>query len=283
MPNQLLWGHGSFRTSNGYFTVPEHVEIHFFIPDNASLDDAAVRFFEFADLSGGVTAELVAKAKAQQNIVGRVIKTRGDAVKNYKLESIIGDFLASGSKNAIRQANVWTPGKETNDGDAVTDLVTIVRERSHLGSNGDPLILEWCACTTNYVGDQEAKAPVNKGKKIKAPGSSCCYITTATCSALDLGDDCAPLATLRWFRDEVVLQSPTGDADIGEYYANAPAIVRAIDAQADRDAIYDGIYRDHLAPALAAISRGQYQQAYGAYRDMVHSLQRRYLPGGTGG
>ena len=277
MPLLMLWGHGSFRTSYGYFKVPNNVELHFFVPDNSPVDDDAIRNFEFGDLSHGVSDDLVAKARKVQGTFARTVMTSGDSVKNYRLESVIGDILAPGAKNALKNNNVWTPGKETNDGEAEAYLVDIVRGQAHLGSAAAPMVVQWCACTSNYVGSDEATAPVSRGKKIKDPNASCCYITTATCSALGLPDDCEPLSKLRWFRDHVVLRTARGVRDIRTYYDTAPEIVRAIERERDRAAIYRAIYHGFLAPALAAIDRKDYASAYRWYGRLFAGLQRRYL------
>jgi hypothetical protein len=273
----MLWGHGSFRTSYGYFKVPANMRIEFFIEDNQALDDGAIRKFEFGDLSNGVGDDLVKQAAKVQKVVQRVVKGAGAAVKNYKLESIIGDFLASGAKNALKNDNVWTPGKETGDGEEVTDLVGIVRDHAHLGSAMDPMVLQWCACTSNYIGEDESAAPVARGKKIKISNAngSRCYISTATCSALGLPDDCEPLLKLRRFRDTFLLASPGGAADVAAYYRTAPAIVRAIERGPGSQAVYREIFDRHIVPALAAIDDQDHAAAYRIYKDMVASLTRQ--------
>jgi len=279
MPILMLWGHGSFRTSYGYFKVPANVRIEFFIDDNRTIDDAAIRFFEYGDLSLGVSDKLISLAHAVQSTVGRIVKATGAIVKNYKLESIIGDPFASGAKNALRNPNVWTPGKDTNDGEAVTDLVSLVREHAHLGSVPDPLVIQWCACTSNYIGDNEASAPVPRGKKQKNTNSSnsCCYISTATCSSLGLPDDCETLSKLRRFRDQILISFPRGPIDVREYYLSAPAIVMAIENERSSKVIYREIYDTYIVPAITAIDNGDHISAYRIYANMVAGLKHRFL------
>ena len=89
--------------------------------------------------------------------------------------------------------------------------------------------------------DGQATAVVEKSK---------CYVTTATCAALGLPDDCEELQTLRWYRDEVLLRDPAHLKDVEAYYTSAPAVVAAIDALPEAQEIYAGIYRDGVAPAL---------------------------------
>lgn len=278
MPLLMLWGHGSFRTEYGYFKVPAKTRIEFFVDDNMTIDDHAIKKFENGDLSQGVTDELVGKAAKLQKVIGRVTKSTGDLVKNYKLESIIGDFFASSAKNALKNENVWTPGKETSNSEEITYLIDIVRGHAHRGQVADPLVLQWCACTSNYIGDDESAVAIPMGKKKKVErGSSCCYITTATCTALGLLDDCVPLNKLRDFRDHFLLQDPLGCRDVQQYYRVAPAIVHAIDRSGFPAAAYRSIFDDHLAPALNAIDNGDPASAHAIYATMVHTLEKRFL------
>jgi hypothetical protein len=106
-----------------------------------------------------------------------------------------------------------------------------------------------------------------------------CYITSATCHALGLGDDCEVLCKLRWFRDNVMAATSAGLRDIETYYATAPAIVEAIDARPDALRLYREIYFRHLAVAVRAIDRGDNHEAYQRYRDLVLGLSERYLSG----
>jgi hypothetical protein len=100
-------------------------------------------------------------------------------------------------------------------------------------------------------------------------GSKCCYITTATCMALNLPDDCDVLTTLRRFRDDVLMQSIQGRRDVETYYAMAPSVVQQIDASPDAAAIYHGIYELCLAPAVVAIKAGNHELAYELFRSLI--------------
>jgi hypothetical protein len=105
-----------------------------------------------------------------------------------------------------------------------------------------------------------------------------CYLTTATCGALLLPDDCHELTTLRWFRDAVLLADPDGRRDVAEYYATAPTVVAAIDRSADPESVYESVYAGTIAPAVAAIERGEFDRAYRLYKDLVAGLRAAYLP-----
>jgi hypothetical protein len=107
--------------------------------------------------------------------------------------------------------------------------------------------------------------------------SSKCYITTATVNSLGLPDDCATLTTLRHFRDEVLLKSPSGRSEVAAYYATAPAIVSVIDRLPDARAIYRRIYEEHLAPAVQAVQEVRFSNVYASYRRLVHEARERFL------
>jgi hypothetical protein len=107
-------------------------------------------------------------------------------------------------------------------------------------------------------------------------GNRWCYITTATAGALGLPDDCAELTALRRFRDEVLLSCAAGRHEVREYYATAPAIVAAIDRLPDAGAVYRHLYRQSIAPAVAAVLAGRHAEAYGIYRRLVGEARDRY-------
>ena len=94
----------------------------------------------------------------------------------------------------------------------------------------------------------------------------CCYITTATCAAMGLPDDCDELQALRHYRDAVLLATPQGEREVAEYYASAPAIVAALDRRADAPALYRLLYEQHIRPAAAAAARGDHATAHTLFR-----------------
>jgi hypothetical protein len=121
-------------------------------------------------------------------------------------------------------------------------------------------------------------AKYNLQEQVSNGGGSCCYITTAVCNALGLGDDCDELMALRGFRDEVLLQTEQGKQDVAQYYAIAPAIVAAIDQCPDARAIYDDLYRRYIAPAVAALAAGQPAQSDRLFRALVAETAATHLP-----
>ena len=112
-----------------------------------------------------------------------------------------------------------------------------------------------------------------------APKKKKCYLTTAACKGAGLPDDCPELRALRWYRDNILARNASGQRDIAEYYATAPAVVACIDAHPDRHAIYAWMFTAGIQPVVAAIQHGRYDQAYRLYRAMHETLLERFAPG----
>lgn len=104
-----------------------------------------------------------------------------------------------------------------------------------------------------------------------------CFITTAVCSSLGKGDDCTELNTLRAFRDGWLTETPGGEAKICEYYLFAPMIVSAIDQSDVKEAVYNGIWQNHLLPCLETLRTGSPQKCAVQYEDMMLELERKWL------
>ena len=105
-----------------------------------------------------------------------------------------------------------------------------------------------------------------------------CYITTATCAAQGLPDDCAELEALRWFRDEIVLATPEGAAQVAEYYATAPAIVARIDRRPDSAAVYADIHQRYILPSVDAVAKAEFGRAHAIFAAMVRRLAAEHGP-----
>ena len=104
-----------------------------------------------------------------------------------------------------------------------------------------------------------------------------CFITTAVCSSLGKGDDCAELNTLRAFRDGWLSETSDGKAKICEYYLFAPMIVSAIDRSDDSQAVYSEIWKNHLSPCLETLNAGKPQKCASQYEKMILELERKWL------
>ncbi|MGH6736624.1 MAG: CFI-box-CTERM domain-containing protein [Methyloceanibacter sp.] len=98
-----------------------------------------------------------------------------------------------------------------------------------------------------------------------------CFITTACCEVLGLGDDCFELRTLRRYRDEVLAKAPGGEAAIARYYAMAPQILARLPA-ATRDARLSLVYACYILPSAIAARLGFDALAYRIYVRMLNEL-----------
>lgn len=104
-----------------------------------------------------------------------------------------------------------------------------------------------------------------------------CYITTAVCETLDKPDDCYELSLLRDYRDHYLADRPDGEDLIDAYYDVAPTIVKHISRREDAREIYEGIWRDYLAPCIFMIEQGENEACLAHYRKMVENLQDLYF------
>lgn len=123
----------------------------------------------------------------------------------------------------------------------------------------------------NPLGKSNFEA-INNGFKKKF-----CFITTAVCSSLGKGDDCAELNAFRRFRDGWFAETPEGRAKINEYYLFAPMIVSAIDRDADKESVYRSIWNNHLTPCLELIESGKPEKCAEQYENMILELEYKWL------
>ena len=103
-----------------------------------------------------------------------------------------------------------------------------------------------------------------------------CYLTTACMKHYlnNFDDNCYELIVLRWFRDNFVSKE-----DIKLYYEKAPLIVEAIEAEEQKDIIYDYIYDNIVDACVRAIEHGDYNFAYNRYKSSLLSLEKHiYVP-----
>lgn len=95
-----------------------------------------------------------------------------------------------------------------------------------------------------------------------------CYITTAATRNGEI-DNGFTLTALRNFRDEYMLQDPQRHADLLEYYATAPEVVRRINASSKAEDIWGQVRVDYLIPAVVAYVTGNNEAAYEIYFNMM--------------
>lgn len=100
-------------------------------------------------------------------------------------------------------------------------------------------------------------------------GTYGCFLTTATCEAVGLDDDCWELRTLRRFRDGWLAEQSGGMDDIKAYYAKAPAIVERL--RGDRQALLR-LYWTRIVPSALAAQIGANRVARAIYSKGMREL-----------
>jgi hypothetical protein len=104
-----------------------------------------------------------------------------------------------------------------------------------------------------------------------------CFITTACCEVLGLGDDCFELRALRRYRDQVLAKQLGGEAAIALYYSLAPQILSRLPQEA-RAARLARVYARYILPASLAARFGLNTLAFRLYTRMLESLARDFAP-----
>jgi hypothetical protein len=100
-----------------------------------------------------------------------------------------------------------------------------------------------------------------------------CFITTACCEVLGLGDDCFELRALRRYRDDVLAKRPGGAALITRYYTLAPVILARLRARSGNPAgALLSVYARFVLPAALAARLGLNALAYRLYVRMLNEL-----------
>jgi hypothetical protein len=98
-----------------------------------------------------------------------------------------------------------------------------------------------------------------------------CFITTACCEVLGLGDDCFELRTLRRYRDGILAHTPGGPAAIEQYYASAPSILSRL-PEHERASSLLRVYARFILPSALAARLGFAGLAYRLYARMMQEL-----------
>lgn len=93
-----------------------------------------------------------------------------------------------------------------------------------------------------------------------------CFLTTAVCKYQGKHDQCYELTVLRNFRDGWLKENHPEDIDT--YYAEAPAIVKKIEAMPTPGWIFDRMYSTYILPAIQHIEEGNNAAAYQIYKHL---------------
>ena len=123
---------------------------------------------------------------------------------------------------------------------------------------------------------QYPQHPISKGNfdeiKTGFKKRKFCYITTAVCRSLGKPDDCEELTRLRDYRDHWLMLVEGGPALVDEYYETAPAVLKAMAARPDYDAVCANVYERYIQPCLQLIEAGEYGACKELYVRMVRDL-----------
>ena len=109
------------------------------------------------------------------------------------------------------------------------------------------------------------------------------YITDACLEVRGLAHaaSCYELCLLYLFYKEYIAKLPDGEAVLSDYRRKAPRIARALGAERDVQHVRLQIYARYLAPAVALIVNGRWDEAYEIYRAICQDMEKRYLASGT--
>lgn len=100
-----------------------------------------------------------------------------------------------------------------------------------------------------------------------------CFLTTACVHHKGLSDDGVELNTLRAFREDYMRTKAEGQGLLDRYYVDGPAILQAIEQQAQPGAYYEHMYQYLVQPSLALIEQNQKAEAMAYYRDYVLAIK----------
>lgn len=104
-----------------------------------------------------------------------------------------------------------------------------------------------------------------------------CYITTATCKALNKTNDCEELELFRNFRDNYLEKCDNGMVLIKKYYNLAPSIIKGIEKEKDFNSVYKYIWDKYLFNCCNLIKKNENELCKNKYEEMVKELSQKYI------
>ncbi|MEM7774101.1 MAG: CFI-box-CTERM domain-containing protein [Pseudomonadota bacterium] len=103
-----------------------------------------------------------------------------------------------------------------------------------------------------------------------------CFLTTACCEELGLGDNCFELRTLRHFRDSYLMHAPQGSDHVAAYYQLAPKILAAVPSNRRRPELLT-VYAYFILPSVLCTKLGLYRTARRIYTALMNRMIRKHL------
>lgn len=103
-----------------------------------------------------------------------------------------------------------------------------------------------------------------------------CFITTATCVALNKQDNCEELLAFKHYRDTVLINEGDGSQLIREYYRIAPRIIEAIENEQNPKQLYQNIWDEYIIVGYEHLLENNMVKAKETYINMVLNLGARY-------
>ena len=163
-------------------------------------------------------------------------------------------------------------------GPSKKDLEKAYREgREHYEEEGDTFLDALGDVIKTVVPSSEEEKARDAGRGDARRDSSPCFISTACVEARGLPDNCLELQVLRNFRDTFVRGLPEGAVVIGEYYREAPLIIRGINVKRGNKGVYVGLFDRVVKRSVELISQGRHREAFENYKAIVRELGFRYL------
>ncbi len=127
----------------------------------------------------------------------------------------------------------------------------------------------------NMPSEDNSSSGSTDSSNSSSAGTSGCYLTTACVQYKGLPDNCEELTILRAFRDKFLCQTLEGACDVEKYYRIAPSIVKAIQADDNREVLLDEIFTT-VTEAIAYIKDDQHMKAYEVYKTKSVELAVKY-------
>lgn len=113
-------------------------------------------------------------------------------------------------------------------------------------------------------------------RSYSSSSSSGCFLTTATCKAMNYDDDCDVLQAYRHYRDEILAKDKDGTEIIKQYYRIAPDIVKKIEELHNPMEIYIHMWYEYLLPGYNLLLEKRYTEAKNLYIKLVTSLIKKF-------